>query len=308
MTALSERESAAQKSLQTFCTYIKAWRHLLPEQNRLEREQESLESFKTLQGGAPADKVRGSYLRGALTLRLMNQLPLDSHPDLAESANYWAPVQAYYVIHGYGLATLNALAAGNPRDHKHFRSLCSAQVLERFFPFPFNMMCLMDPLDRETCTVENCPSGINEIVEINNLSTPTSSNAAALAGKALFTTRRHFLDELFDKHRAEGKRGKRKRKNLKPADKRRLAENLHGTSFIDFLYRMRVRSNYDDPEMFIFGQLGRTAAVDHYNNLFALVHSFASLCEKVISRKLGRKTFEGIVAPLHDSDNGKIRI
>jgi len=82
VTMPSEREMAAQKSLQTFCTYMRAWHLLLPERGNLVIHQEALNSFKNLQGGTPPKSVQGAFLRGTLTLKLMKQLPLKTHPDL----------------------------------------------------------------------------------------------------------------------------------------------------------------------------------------------------------------------------------
>lgn len=265
----------------------------MPSQDELSRAQEALDSYRRLQGGAVVDGVRGPFLRGELTLKLMKQLPLDTQPDLAASANYWAPVQAYYAAHGYGLAVLNALGARRSCDHRHFRSLLSDLGLGRLFPFPFNMLCAGDPLVKNECSVENCPVDLAEILSVSNLAMPSEKNAAPLVGRSLFATRKYFLRELFDRHRKEGKKRKGKsRKNLMQSDKRRLAKGLHATSFVDLLYRMRVRSNYDDPEMFIFGQTGEDVAVSHYRNLLDIVEGFALLCGNVISRKIGRADYE----------------
>lgn len=265
----------------------------MPSEDELGRGQEALDSYRKLQGGAAVDRVRGPYLRGELTLKLMKQLPLDRQPDLAASANYWVPVQAYYAAHGYGLAVLNALGAGNPRDHRHFRSLLSDHGLGRLFPYPFNVLCAGDPLVQNECSVENCPAELAEILSVSNLAMPSEKNAAPLVGRSLFATRKYFLRELFDRHRKDGKKREGiSRRNLKQSDKRRLAKGLHATSFIDLLYRMRVRSNYDDPEMFIFGQTGEDVAVSHYRNLLDMVKGFALLCGNVISRKIGRTDYE----------------
>ena len=70
-------------------------------------------------------------------------------------------------------------------------------------------------------------------------------------------------------------------------------------SLLDFIYRMRVRSNYDDPEMFIYGQTDADTAVAHYRNLLNLVELFGTLCKSIVRRKIGRNAFEGLAAAAH---------
>lgn len=38
------------------------------------------------------------------------------------TANFWAPVQAYYALHGIGSACLAALQNSVPEDHRAFSS------------------------------------------------------------------------------------------------------------------------------------------------------------------------------------------
>lgn len=294
----TEKELNAQKSLQTFYTYIRSWGHLLPAQDELTKNQEKLDSFKRLQGGVTPKGVQGPFLRGALTLKLMKHtgLLLDTHPDLAASANYWAPVQAYYAAHGFGLAALMALGAGAQRDHRHFRGALSNQVMGKLLPYPFCMLCVGDPANEGSCNVENCPAEMKDVAAISNLSTPAATNAHLLAGKSLLTTRKYFVKELLEKHREDGAKKGKSRKNLKPDHKRKLSEGVHGTSIIDLFYRMRVRSNYDDPEMFIFGQADGDVSAEHYRSLLALVDSFATLSGNIIRRKIGREAYNGLLA------------
>ena len=89
----------------------------------------------------------------------------------------------------------------------------------------------------------------------------------------MLTTRRWMLKELFDKNRSKNRQRNRTRRNLNRDQKERISQALHGTSLIDLLYRMRVRSNYDDPEMFIYGQTDNATASAHYKNLLRLVDS-----------------------------------
>jgi len=109
------------------------------------------------------------------------------------------------------------------------------------------------------------------------------------------TTRNRLLAESFRDARGKSiKKGKRRR-NLTSAEKTKIAGKLHPTSVFDFLYRIRVRSNYDDPEMYIYGQGDEATAQSHYKNLVQLTADLAAALGRIIERKIGSDAFRGLV-------------
>lgn len=296
----TEEELDAQRSIRTFYTYILSWRLCCSDRDNLLAQQSQLDNFQQLETNASTEPVKGHFLRGFLTLKAMQQLPLDSHPELAMSANFWAPVQAYYAVHGFGLSCLASLGLIVPTDHRRFRSTFSSRILSRLMPYPFNVLCSGNPFgSNNRVSFSNLPTSVTDIIAVSNLSNPNKTNAPLFVGKSVFTTRKWMLGELFEKRRTQERQKNHSRHNLSRIEKEKTAENLHDTSLIDLLYRMRVRSNYDDPEMFIYGQTDTSTAQTHYENLLTLVEMFAALCGNIIAKKIGHSSYQqmtGIVS------------
>ena len=99
------------------------------------------------------------------------------------------------------------------------------------------------------------------------------------------TTRSRLLAEIFNDARGRNVKKGKQRRNLTNNEKTKIAEKLHPTSIFDFLYRIRVRSNYDDPEMYIYGQ-GDKSTANHYKNLLRLTADLVAVLERIIERKI----------------------
>ena len=88
---------------------------------------------------------------------------------------------------------------------------------------------------------------------------------ATFVGKSLSTTRQQFLANRF-----EEKRNKEKKKRLTRQAKNQCCQNEHPTSVCDLLYRLRLRSNYDNPDMYLFAPTEQQSAVRNYQELLRL--------------------------------------
>lgn len=277
-------------ALRTYYVYIQAFSLLASAQ--IGNEQQQLSSFQRLQrlSTHPPESVQKLLFRGWLTLRAMQLLPIHQHPTLATTANFWAPVQAYYAIHGVGSAVLACLGNSIPEDHRAFRaSMSGDQGVQRLLPYPFNMWCKGLSLGDHECPYQfgNCRTAVREAKQASNLQTPNRLTAHTLAAKALLTTRNKFLEDLFEKQRSTKVTRGKIRRNIMSEEKRRTEKKLHPTSIFDFLYRIRVRSNYDDPEMYIYGHTDTTTAGRHYTHLLHLTTALIECLERIIAQKCG---------------------
>jgi hypothetical protein len=291
-----ERESV--HTLITYYNYVKAWRTCI-EKGRGEearqacvQEMQSTSLWSRLQGGGHCTRdVESAYCRGMFTLLAMHAFPVQARPELAPFANFWLPVQAYYAVHGLGLATLAAIGQLAPKDHNSFRSAFSS-ALVRYFPHPIGATCSGGP---ESDDFKYSTIGVtaNDVRAQSNLAKPSFANAEHIVGKSLSTTRERLLDEKFSHARQNTKMGKR-RHNLRADEKRRLANELTPTSICDFLYRMRVRANYDDPEMYLTSRDFTDQAVSHYTDLLFVTEAITdSLCT-LIQRKIGPANYSDL--------------
>lgn len=294
-------ELDAQKGVHTYSAYTESFAGSIPADATLLADQTQLPGFQRLAARAATD-ISQAYLRGRLTLHAMEMLPIDKQPALAQSAVYWVPVQAYYAAHGFGLATLVAAGAGEPKRHRTFLSSIS-QLARSLYPFPLNAAC-----DGDT-TVAACAGArfhnlavaSADVAALSTLRTPQDHEYPLFIGKSLTTTRTRALDEVFDNARGSKPKPGKKRRNLKAADKTRFVNRMHATTVFDLLFRMRLRSNYDDPRMYIFARLPPARSAESYRNLLKIIQAIRITSEAIIEKTLGKPYLDGLKRDFDDS-------
>lgn len=99
----------------------------------------------------------------------------------------------------------------------------------------------------------NIPAGIT-VNRVSNLSVLRQDNALDFYGKFLKTTRAEFIRLKCERWKEQNKKKHAQRGLSKKYD-----ETLQTTSIFSCLYRLRIRSNYRDADMFIEGQTQETA-------------------------------------------------
>jgi hypothetical protein len=289
-----ERESVY--TLVTYYNYVRAWRVCI-EKGRGEgareeyiREMQETSLLSHLQGGGICTRdIESSYWRGMFTLLAMREFPVGAHPDLAPFANFWLPVQAYYAVHGVGLATLAAIGQPSPKEHTGFRSAFSV-ALVRYFPYPIGLTCYGGP---EVNDFGYSGVGLfaTDVREQSNLAVPCLKNAETLVGKSLCTTRERLLDDKLDQARRQKVTKGRRKRALRMEEKRAIINRVPATSVCDFLYRMRVRANYDDPEMYLTSRDFTDQAVSHYADLLFVTEAIVDCLGVLIEKKIGPEAF-----------------
>jgi hypothetical protein len=291
-----ERAQEAAYALTTYSNYVTAWVVFLNRQygigneggNAFRAAMAENDNVRRLQGGITvSDELTAAYCRGQLTFRAMQALPVEEHPHLARSANFWLPVQSYYAIHGTGLAAMMALNMAPPQSHMTFRAAFSA-VVHTYFPAPFCGLCIGGPEAKEF-TFRNLPTTMDRVVRQTQLANPEHvEDLATFVGKSLSTTRQEFLAVRF-----EEKRNKEKKKRLTYEAKNQCCQNEHPTSVCDLLYRLRLRSNYDNPDMYLFAPTVQQSAVRSYQELLRLTELLVTGFDALIERRIGwRKATE----------------
>ncbi len=305
MTVSVQISGGAGYALYTYYDYVRAWVIYVERTygcsnkaiSNFVNKMQSLSSFGHLQGGTScSNEIVASYSRGQLTLSAMRKLPIENHPEITISANLWLPVQSYYAIHGVGLASLIALGQQPPKDHRAFRASFS-QIAGKYFPVPFCACCNGGPQLEDFSFSGICTSPA-KVAAQSNLANPIYSAGDHYIGKSLQSTRKRILDELFDKERHSKVRATKKRRNLSKASKQTICQGVHGISICDFIYRMRVRSNYDDPDMYLFASKNVEDAVSHYENLRYLTEIIVAGLSALIERKIGRQEMARLKARL----------
>jgi hypothetical protein len=239
-----------------------------------------------------------------LLLGLQGQLaPDEDEPGLLALANQWAVVQAYYAIEKIVDALAVAKGSSPPRSHDKTKTLFADQWAVRPCP-PWN-------LRHDGTRLLGLADGA-ATPQVNTLGTVTSDNCWGFIEVCLRTTRapivQQRLREARDRKKSERRNawikaaGERSRKatseprwplpHLTPAEKSQIVATTRPTNMLDYLYRLRIRSNYQDASMFTEGPSSRAEALDMHLNLGRLVSWTLLLHELWIRKYAGRQTFD----------------
>ncbi len=290
--------SDAPYALQTYYNYVAAWVECCEQLygkdddlwRNLSQNFQGLKSIQKMQGGQSLnDDIINNYWRGNLTLKAMTKFPIDTHKELAQTANLWLPVQAYYAIHGIGISCITSLGYVPSTSHKAFMASFS-DLCRQYLPAPFNSLCNNGPT-KDAFIFHNLDTTPDKVSQQSNLSNPRYSDINAVIGKCLSSTRYKLLQDKFSKVRKQNIRPGRKRRKLNIEEKQSICRNLHSTSVIDFLYRMRIRSNYEEPDIYLLDTDINEAAT-HYERLCILVQLIIYLLEEILKRKIGKESFK----------------
>jgi hypothetical protein len=292
-----ERSQNAALALTTYTNYVSAWVTLLNKQYGIGDEGKvafkitlsEIPNVRSIRGRVHiSDELTTAYCRGHLLLRAMQALPIQSNPQLARLANFWLPVQSYYAIHGLGLATMIALNISPPRNHNAFRGSFHT-IVKDYFPSPFNGLCSGGP-DKRDFVFTDLSTDADRVTQLIQLTSPTHvEDLDTFVGKSLSTTRQEFLNKRYIERRKQ-----EKRRNLSRESKIQCCRNEHPTSICDFLYRLRVRSNYDNPDMHLFASIEDESSCNSYTELVYLIELLFIGLNVLVENSIGRRNTENL--------------
>ena len=269
--------SDSRAAITTYSNYNAAWCLRTQHESSLGGEQSRLTAFQNLKPSPHCDQeaVRGNLRRGSLTLGLMQQIPVDEMPEFAMASALWLPVQAYYAVHGFGLALLSATgrAASLPRTHGAFMKAAADRMVDGLFPSPFSAV-----LRGGYYGWKHLPGDLKRIpdrrVDIRsglNLGRPDEATREAHVAQCLDTTRRRLIeDKLEAARKTRARKSGKKTARLRSQQQVEIADSVGSTTVFDYLYRVRVKSNYEDTTMY-------QQRSDHTDSLLRLVLSTQNL-------------------------------
>jgi len=266
-------------------------------------------------GGSPSDEggVKRS-LRNAWSTELLLDVTASLAPDdeFIRLANNWVVVQAYYTVYHATQALMQAKGSPRPTSHpptqRQFLSLWSSLSVpllpwglaysalgcKQFPPHP--------PVDPDLHAWAPCDS----------------TTAWSLVAKALRTTRKYAVDEALSKRREDKfrerkkhwreaeterlKNGRRpraepdfKRPTLDAAEKSRVLNGVRPHSLIDYLWRLRIRTNYEDSAMFTEGQEDTRSSLEVRDLVRWIASSTLFVNELAVANIFGGRWFSMVV-------------
>ena len=258
-------------------------------------------TFEKIQGGKCANP---SLLKKLLWNSWFTELQLHiSAPpnELIPYNNHWAPVQLYYTL--YLAIRAYFISSGQNVSNKHASTLTTInnEIHNRsyLFPDPWRIQCSGD-FQKRSITYSNLPANI-QIQSISSLS--QSENVEFHDSFCMFlrTTRKRQIKNKIVQWKSDNNR-----KRIKSTERLQLTNNVSPTSIFDAIYRLRIRSNYQDADSILL-TLDLPNIAKQYNYGLRSVSWYSLLAlETIIAKYLGRKYYEQIVKEFICYDLGKV--
>lgn len=285
-------------AFRTHQAYLQAFAHLATGGEwRTEHAQSSLASRVRTAG----PKITGTIAARAIVRRSLENawstelLLLMSHrllrgDEIVRVSNNWNVIQAYYALYHATQAVVTARGSDRPESHPKTQRMFAdfwRQSSEELAPWslsygPDGVM----------------PATVSVDLRLHPWSTVDGTTCWSVAMKALQTTRQDAIAEKLASAREDRRKARRKawqdaqskrpphrRKPSEPrfplphlsqAEKEAAAAAVRAHTVLDYLYRLRIRSNYVDSSMFTDGPETPAAAADVRVSLVKIVS--ASLC------------------------------
>lgn len=256
------------------------------------------------------------YLNNAWNSERVLNLPKESGTDtfFIKFANHWSPVLAYYSIFLCFQSLLLAIGENVKLEHRPFLQKVSSLMRKKsgdvIFIYPWNLFC-------EGCVYYGKPRfnyevDIEEVMRLSVLGNPELADKDVLIAKILKTTREREEIYLERKWKKEGKfttKGGKPKQNYGKKEKEEVSKNLASTSILNFLYRLRIRSNYEDADIFFVGSKNDADIENYFNSIILITDYTMLLIETNLKNIIGENKFTKLVEKFYkDSGNYKLGV
>ncbi|HVV69583.1 MAG TPA: hypothetical protein VHE99_11240 [Gammaproteobacteria bacterium] len=238
------------------------------------------------------DKIQ-SVLRNAWATEM--QLSFTAEFSQFSCSIHWGIIQLYYSVYlslSALFLSMNDVSPNHDFDtHKVALKKISNKIRSSpdLYPYPWNLTYSGDPkADRKIITLNNLTDPVN--LE----SSPLSRNNGSLIPYARFlkTTReRQIENERGIWLKKEGKN----KKNLTKQARQKIISELYPTTIFDCLYRLRIKANYKDVEIFLNGADIEDWAGEFNYSLINISRCTQMTIELLIMRHVGKDVYEKFV-------------
>lgn len=233
------------------------------------------------------DRVR-SLLLNSWNSELLLNLPSLLKEDFLKFSNHWSPVQSYYSMYLSLRALILSKNINARGDHATTLRIVSSNFIqgEKIFPFPWNILL-------GSSSFQGMQGSSSSIKSINTLENPFyfRNNLNKLQDSiCLFirTTRERIIKEKCQAWKECNPLKNKPRKRLSPGIKNSISKSTPPTSVFDCFYRLRIRSNYKDVDIFILGSSSPENR-HYFNALCNITDKTLFVIETYLCRYLGRK-------------------
>lgn len=211
---------------------------------------------------------------------------LINEDDLIRLSNNWCIVQTYYVVF-YSTQAI-AITEGyskpitHPQTHRTYHQIWSKKP------------CILAPwaITYDENGFKNLPDKQSVDDHIHSWTKVEEQTALSLYCKALRTTREEFIEEALSKRR-ERLAIKKDMKNVKfsEEDKHKTISRIRPTSLINYLFRLKRRTNYEQSSALALGPQNEHQSKELRENLSFIIESTLLVTEFIICRSVGDETY-----------------
>ncbi len=215
----------------------------------------------------------------------------DRASDNARLHSAAATVNAYYAVYMASACWLIGKGFRIDGHLKFLRSISTELVRRDLLLPPFNVSCAgVHQIDADTFT--NSPDDGSWDLKVPGTSL-REEHRWPMVRKLLATTRRAVLEDRFAEHRQ-----RRKKTRLTRQEKIEIASSVHSSTAFDYLFRLRVRSNYKDIRAFLMGgDVG--SHLDFVDDLRCVAESLCLQSTIVCAQLLGSDIFDEALGQFH---------
>lgn len=211
-------------------------------------------------------------------IRVLSEIDPTRLPSLLPGA----AVNSYFAIYHGARAWI--VASGQPQHDTHaqvLHTLGNAAAERHLFPPPWDLVCSGYPTAREA-RFRGLPDDII-LGPLHNFQRARSDETLHASLCLLLRTTR---ERTFENRKTDWRK-RNKKAGVPAAVAHELAEKLPPTTFFDFLWRVRVRSDYRDIDAFIPGGEQPYHAVEFQQALTTIVSATLGLFEGLIAHSSG---------------------
>lgn len=265
------------KAFQTYLNYLEAFcRYVHSYGPWTSYGEDLLCKTKQLQGATTRDTnwIRSQMRLAWNTEHLLRTTP-SQHVDLLRISNQWAPVQAYYAVYCSTEAVLHALDGDIIRNHAGALRKIQAYFAKTAIS-PWNV-CFTGASGRERDGIgsRNLPEGLHLP---NNLQR-NYADPLAMIGTCLRAEHGNRINDDWDRTRSGC---------------RKYAFDPGPTGLLHFLYRLRIRANYRDVDVFL-ADAADDDIVSFRRSLQGMCFAALLTLEVVLIRKMKKKPVRGLM-------------
>ncbi|MFC8176678.1 hypothetical protein [Streptomyces sp. NPDC057325] len=315
-------DSEQTRSFRTHASYIRAFRELALGEEIAEPESAvvrlhaSAASILYRQPVPPRpydrEQLFGCLRRAWATARLLEHThELAGDSEIIRLANSWGAVQAYYVLYGCAQALMVAEGGARPQAHeptkRRYVDLWTSRTMQLA---PWTLAAAAPGTRLADADGFLSGPGRPLDLELHPWVSWQSEQAWDIAAKALRSTRQILVDDRLSHKRRELLSAKKKAwradrevrlvsgrppvpepksARLSAAQKEEVTSATRPVTMADYLYRLRIKANYEDVTMFSNGPTADHEASAVGSDLIALVCATLLVHELRIAALVGRK-------------------